>query len=161
MRITFVPALLASADATYDISPAMYWSVIETNIGILAASIPSFKSVANRYLPRLIGDYSSKTGDIGRGTHQKNTFSKSGHLHTDTSRSGFMELDEHKTNAKIPNNLSMDHLYGIAHGGINTMVDSGRRGDNGAANVASSEEMIIPPAGKILAQTHISIRSES
>lgn len=37
----------------------MYWSVIETNVGILAASIPSFKVIAKRYFPRLVGDYSS------------------------------------------------------------------------------------------------------
>ena len=139
----------------------MYWSVIETNVGILAASIPSFKSLAKRYLPRLIGDYSSKTGAAARGTHQKNTFSKSGHMHTDTSRSGFMELDEHSAHVKRPDDISMENLYGNAHGGIDTMVDSGKRGGHGAASVASSEEMIIPPAGKILAQTHISIRSES
>ncbi|KAJ5247436.1 hypothetical protein N7468_002419 [Penicillium chermesinum] len=38
---------------------AMYWSVIETNVGIFAASIPSFKAIASRFLPRFIGEYSS------------------------------------------------------------------------------------------------------
>lgn len=33
----------------------MYWSVIETNIGILAASIPSYKAIAKKYAPRLLG----------------------------------------------------------------------------------------------------------
>lgn len=51
--------MLKSADFTYAISGAMYWSVIETNVGILAASIPSFKAIASRFLPRLIGEYSS------------------------------------------------------------------------------------------------------
>lgn len=32
-----------------------YWSVIEINIGILAASIPSLKPIASRYMPRLLG----------------------------------------------------------------------------------------------------------
>ena len=34
----------------------MYWSVIETNIGILATSIPSFKALAKRYIPRILGE---------------------------------------------------------------------------------------------------------
>jgi hypothetical protein len=69
VRNPFVLALLASADATYDISPAMCWSVIETNVGILVASIPSSKSLAKCYLPRLISDHSSKSGGAGLGTY--------------------------------------------------------------------------------------------
>ena len=47
--------MLVSEDATWVITSAMYWSVIEINIGILAASIPSFKSIVRRYFPRLLG----------------------------------------------------------------------------------------------------------
>lgn len=47
--------MLSSADQTWVISNAMYWSVIETNIGILAASIPSYKAIAKKYAPRLLG----------------------------------------------------------------------------------------------------------
>ncbi|MCJ1473090.1 hypothetical protein MMC13_001740 [Lambiella insularis] len=60
VRITFIPLLLSDPDATWAITAAMYWSVIETNIGILAASIPSFKAIAKRYFPRLVGEYSSR-----------------------------------------------------------------------------------------------------
>jgi hypothetical protein len=66
---SFVPAPLASADATYDISPAIYWLVIKSNVGILAASIPSSNSLAKRYLPRLIGNRSFKPGGAGLGTY--------------------------------------------------------------------------------------------
>jgi hypothetical protein len=47
--------MLSSDDPTWVIAGAMYWSVIETNIGILAASIPSYKAIAKRYAPRLLG----------------------------------------------------------------------------------------------------------
>jgi len=47
--------MLSSSDSTWVISDAMYWSVIETNIGILAASIPSYKAIAKKYAPRLLG----------------------------------------------------------------------------------------------------------
>jgi hypothetical protein len=51
--------MLSSTDATWTIANAMYWSVIETNIGIWAASIPSFKALAKRFMPFLLGEYSS------------------------------------------------------------------------------------------------------
>lgn len=50
--------MLHSDDATWVIAGPMYWSVIETNVGILAASIPSYKSLTKRYAPRLLGSYS-------------------------------------------------------------------------------------------------------
>ena len=66
IRITYIPQMLTSDDPTWVITGAMYWSVIEINIGILAASIPSFKSLAKRYLPRLLGSsYNSKGGPTG------------------------------------------------------------------------------------------------
>ncbi|KAI8670578.1 hypothetical protein NCS57_00529500 [Fusarium keratoplasticum] len=55
VRITYIPPMLSSDDPTWVIAGAMYWSVIETNIGILAASIPSYKAIAKRYAPRLLG----------------------------------------------------------------------------------------------------------
>lgn len=59
VRISYIPAMLSEEDATYVISNAMYWSVIETNIGILAASIPSFKALATRYVPGLLSSRSN------------------------------------------------------------------------------------------------------
>ncbi|KAF5006072.1 hypothetical protein FDECE_7532 [Fusarium decemcellulare] len=58
-----------SADQTWVISGAMYWSVIETNIGILAASIPSYRVIAKRYVPRLF-----PTSDMSGSKHS--------HLHS-------------------------------------------------------------------------------
>ncbi|KAI9724512.1 MAG: hypothetical protein M1812_000580 [Candelaria pacifica] len=82
IRITFVPRLLSSQDPTYAIAPAQYWSVIETNIGILAASIPSFKAVANRYLPRLLNtaSYNSAPSSRIKSTNGwgRNGYSKGG-----------------------------------------------------------------------------------
>jgi len=61
--------MLVDLDATWVISGAMYWSVIELNIGILAASIPSYKTIAKRYAPRLLG--TSEGG--GSRSHKKST----------------------------------------------------------------------------------------
>ncbi|EHA52954.1 hypothetical protein MGG_05214 [Pyricularia oryzae 70-15] len=67
IRITFIPAMLVSQDPTWDIAQPMYWSVIETNVGILAASIPSLKVIAKVYFPRLLGTQSGR-GAGGGGT---------------------------------------------------------------------------------------------
>lgn len=65
VRITYIPAMLTDEDATFVISNAMYWSVIETNIGILAASIPSYKALASRYAPGLLSSR-HRTGSASR-----------------------------------------------------------------------------------------------
>jgi hypothetical protein len=129
--------LLTSPDATYAITDAMYWSVIETNIGILAASIPTFTPLAKRYLPRLIGANASKI----RGTYKDGVFVEIG------------EDGRHRGTSDI----AMNALYGQPVN-INTNCHT-RKGGHGTS-IASSEENILPPAGKILAQTHISIRSD-
>ncbi|KAL8383468.1 hypothetical protein RB595_010594 [Gaeumannomyces hyphopodioides] len=67
IRITFIPAMLASKDPTWDIAQPMYWSVIETNIGILASSIPSTKVIAKRHFPRLLGSSRGPTGGEAGG----------------------------------------------------------------------------------------------
>jgi hypothetical protein len=40
------------------IAEPMYWSVIETNVGILAISIPSYRPLIRRFFPHLLGSYS-------------------------------------------------------------------------------------------------------
>lgn len=45
----------------------MYWSVIEINIGILAASIPSYKVLVKEYFPRVLG-----SGYSGHGQNEGN-----------------------------------------------------------------------------------------
>ncbi|KAF7717488.1 Uncharacterized protein PECH_007958 [Penicillium ucsense] len=138
IRITYIPYMLTSSDSTYAISGAMYWSVIETNIGIFAASIPSFKAIASRFLPRFIGEYSSgrKYGAWSGtpGTHRYG--------------SGFAKVTD-------PNNITM--------GTLNCGRDDIGMGTQIGATVAdnSSEERIIIPDGKIFTQTEIETTVES
>lgn len=134
IRITYIPSMLTSPDSTYVISGAMYWSVIETNVGILAASIPSFKAIASRFLPRLIGEYTSQK--------RYGPWSNSG----DARRygSGFSKVRD-------PHTITL----GTMHGG----EDYDAHVRTGFAN-NSSEERIIIPEGKILTQTQISTNVE-
>lgn len=79
--------MLTSDDPTYVIAPPFYWSVIEINIGVLAASIPSFKPLAKRFLPRLIGESSYKQrGGYGNSNSLKAHYKGN-------SGSGFGRLD--------------------------------------------------------------------
>ncbi|KAJ5500764.1 hypothetical protein N7453_009815 [Penicillium expansum] len=128
IRITYIPTMLSSKDSTYAISGAMYWSVIETNIGIFAASIPSFKAIASRFLPRFIGEYSSG----------KKYGPWSSHTTSPRYPSGFGKV-------KDPNSITMITVNGKEDIPLGTNI--------GAAS-NSSEERIIPQ-GKIWAHTEI------
>ncbi|KAJ5937733.1 hypothetical protein N7454_004075 [Penicillium verhagenii] len=139
IRITYIPAMLTSADYTYAISGAMYWSVIETNVGIFAASIPSFKAIASRFIPRFIGEYSSgrKYGPWSGNTDAR----KYG--------SGFTKVTD-------PNQITMNTMRGGDDDdvGLGTQIGAGER-DN------SSEDRIIIPDGKIFTQTEIETTVET
>ncbi|KAJ5676829.1 uncharacterized protein N7477_002462 [Penicillium maclennaniae] len=137
IRITYIPAMLTSADYTYAISGAMYWSVIESNVGILAASIPSFKAIASRFVPRFIGEYSSGRKSYGPWSS------------TAAARrygSGFAKVTD-------PAHITMNTLNGDKDATIGTQI--GAIADN------SSEERIIVPDGKIFTQTEIETTVES
>lgn len=142
--------MLNSPDSTYVISNAMYWSVIETNVGIFAASIPSFKAIASRFLPRLIGEYSSQkrtygwsnSGGMGDGTRGKYG-----------AGSNFSRIrDPHATYALRTLNDDGD--------GPGTETDMYGTQTNTGFGGNSSKERIIIPEGKILAQTQISTNVE-
>jgi hypothetical protein len=120
--------MLTSKDSTYAISGAMYWSVIETNVGIFAASIPSFKAIASRFVPRFIGEYNS-----GKkyGAWSSNNASP-------RYPSGFGKVTD-------PNSLTMDTI---------NCKEDGTTGIKIGATSNSSEERIIPQ-GKIFTHTEI------
>jgi hypothetical protein len=126
--------MLSGTDPTYDISGAMYWSVIETNIGIFAASIPSFKAIASRFLPRFIGEYSSG----------KKYGPWSGNTTARRYGSGFAKVTD-------PNNITLTTVNGKENMTMGTNI--------GAAS-NSSEERIIP-SGKIFTQTEIETTVET
>ena len=122
--------MLTSPDTTYAISGAMYWSVIEINVGIFASSIPSFKAIASRFLPRLIGEYSS-----GRGYYWSGNSKKHG--------SGFSKVRDQR--------IALDSLPGKHPDGEHT-VGTQIRGPFGSG---SSQDRIIIPEGRIYTQTDI------
>ncbi|RAH43499.1 putative integral membrane protein Pth11-like [Aspergillus brunneoviolaceus CBS 621.78] len=136
IRITYIPTMLSSADSTYAISGAMYWSAIEINVGILAASIPSFKAIASRFLPRWIGEYSSNKGYGGWSSSNNNAAKRYG--------SGFSK--------PRPPEFGMSVLQ--SHCGETETIAGTQIERNG------SEDRIVIPAGKIMAQTEIETNVE-
>nr|XP_036575727.1 uncharacterized protein CTRU02_14377 [Colletotrichum truncatum]KAF6782338.1 integral membrane protein [Colletotrichum truncatum] len=134
IRITFIPDMLVNEDATWAITQPMYWSVIETNIGILAASIPSMKVIAKRYAPRLLGT------------------SSNGHGSASGRQSGFrmMSGSNNKTSNKVDKTGTA--LRSLSKGGFDTKIG---RGD---ADNSSEEALNYPPSGKIGVHTHVSMQ---
>lgn len=128
--------MLESNDPTYAIAGAMYWSVIETNVGIFAGSIPSFKAIASRFLPRFIGEYSS-----GRkyGPWSGNTDGR-------RYGSGFTKVTD-------PNGITMGTINGQDDATMGTQIGA-------ALGSNSSEERIIVPDGKIFTHTEIETNVE-
>lgn len=125
--------MLSSPDATYVISGAMYWSVIETNIAILAASAPSFKAIASRFLPRIIGEYSDRKRS---GPLYGNSYSRK-------YGTGFSKVRD-------PNTITLGTFP--ASDPVGTEVYAGQKSN-------SSVERIIPH-GKIVTETHITTNVE-
>lgn len=89
IRITYVVPMLTSIDPTCTnpffnhknepllmimvgvIAEPMYWSVIETNVGILAISIPSYRVLVRRFFPKLLGSYSGGQTDPYSHEHSR------------------------------------------------------------------------------------------
>ncbi|KAK6215392.1 integral membrane protein [Colletotrichum tabaci] len=136
IRITFIPDMLVNEDATWAISQPMYWSVIETNIGILAASIPSMKVIAKRYAPRLLGTSSNGHGSASNGR-----------------QSGFRMMSG-SNNIKSSGNgeKTGTALRSLSKGGFNTKID------HGDVDNSSEEALNHPPSGKIRVQTQVSMQ---
>ncbi|KAF2842059.1 integral membrane protein [Patellaria atrata CBS 101060] len=148
IRISFIPRMLTDPDATWAISGAMYWSVIETNIGICAASIPSFKALAKRYLPRILGSDYSGNGNSASAYGKKSNVSSNGH---------FQRLGPNGQPVKL-------RTLSVHNGGIHGPADySGIKNGKGGVNVNieqdamsnSSEERLNVPQGRIQAKTEI------
>lgn len=141
--MTFVPSMLVSKDPTWAIGPPMYWSVIETNIGILAASIPSFKPIARRYLPRIIGEYSTG-GRSYPGASSSRNFGKISN-----------------TGGEWSGSMPMKPVYN--RDGVTTTVITSRGDDLGGITKtdSGSEQSLVSNTGKITQSTHISQKVEN
>lgn len=126
--------MLVNEDATWAISQPMYWSVIETNVGILAASIPSMKVIAKRYAPRLLGTASNGHGSASGGR-----------------QSGFRMMSGSNNNKNgSTGDKSGTALRSLSKSGFDTKIG---RGDT---DNSSEEALNYPPSGKIGVHTHVS-----
>ncbi|KAH7031396.1 uncharacterized protein B0I36DRAFT_323839 [Microdochium trichocladiopsis] len=184
IRITFIPQMLVNPDATWVISDAMYWSVIEINIGILAASIPSYKTIAKRYAPRLLGTSSNggsrshKKSSGGSGLYKLSGFQKisNNKSQTRSGGGGTARNTHHDSTIMDLRNLDTDSADGqhrregssggggVDGGGpgkrmnphVNTRIEPTSKLDLDN----SSEEALFAPKGKISVKTQITTQYE-
>ncbi|RAQ50332.1 hypothetical protein AFGD_002767 [Aspergillus flavus] len=71
VRLVYSTNLMQFPPDIVSISGTFYWTSIEMNVAIVASSIPSFKAIASRYLPRLVG-YSSRENPMPLGSRNGN-----------------------------------------------------------------------------------------
>ncbi|KAL9622698.1 MAG: hypothetical protein Q9160_003008 [Pyrenula sp. 1 TL-2023] len=153
IRISFIPVMLTSEDPTYVIAPPFYWSVIESNIGVLAASIPSFKPLAKRFVPRLIGESSLKRGYGNSGNMNPS--------HKSAGSSGFNKLgsgDAVKLKA-FNKDASAHNEYAHRNGGdhkesaVSVTVSHGYPVTSESRDSNSSEELFFKPGKSDIVRT--------
>ena len=148
--------MLKSDDPTYVIAPPFYWSVIESNIGVLAASIPSFKPLAKRFLPRLIGESSQKNSH----TYTNNSY----HAHYKSSSGTAGGARFNKLGARDGMRMKVFETNGSSHGiegreykrsEVSSMtLEEGGGGREATLHSNDSEEQIIKPGqGDIMMTT--------
>lgn len=143
--------MLVSTDATWAIAGAMYWSVIETNIGILSASIPSWKVLAKRYVPRLLGS-------SGHGTSGKHhTGSGAFHLSSMGASGGGGGGGNHK--GLRLQTTSATHETEVVTTRKSFAAHIGKRGAL-TRDDSSDEEALFTPTGRIGVKTEISMKFE-
>ena len=129
-----------------------YWSAIETNVAILAASIPSFKALAKRYAPALLGSSNRGGSDYKMGNHsgaasRSLSTNKLSKFHMmDKSRSGQQEVDIHGGG-------------GSSHDRSASRTKNGHQDPYNVADNSSEEAIYLkrqpPPEGKIGVRTDI------
>ncbi|KAL1638365.1 hypothetical protein SLS56_000173 [Neofusicoccum ribis] len=168
IRISYIPQMLVSTDPTWAISGAMYWSVIETNVGIAAASIPSFKVIAKKYAPRLLGSYyesqrypsgAKHSSKFSSGAFQKMGSQNGGAsgLGSVTGAGGGAGGAGHAGHGSVQlRSLNRDahDSFRDAKGGIQTRIEQ-----DAASN--SSEEALTLPDGRIGVRTQIVTQYEN
>ncbi|KIX08833.1 uncharacterized protein Z518_03490 [Rhinocladiella mackenziei CBS 650.93] len=168
IRITFIPAMLTSTDATYVISPPFYWSVIEINIGIWAASVPSFKLLVKRFLPRLLQDGSSRRRQAYDSGPLRKGYTKDG--------SGFNKLSNHnavhmasltKDGTTIvvgdtPSGWSNEHKVNDSPHDTYSVQGAESNNDRRTStdSQSSRKQMVRPTMGVITRTTEVAITSE-
>lgn len=132
--------MLTSDDATWAITGAMYWSVIETNVGILSASIPSWKVLAKRYVPRLLGS-------SGRGTSGK-------------QNSGFRLSSMGASGGGGAKPVRLHMARDTEMGGRKWLATHVGKRNGVTKEHSSDEEALCTPTGRIGVKTEISMKFE-
>ncbi|KKY36692.1 putative integral membrane protein [Diaporthe ampelina] len=166
IRITYIPQMLEpDADATWVISGAMHWSAIEITVGILAASIPSFKALAKRYAPALLGSSNRGGSDYKLGG-RNHSMGVSRSLSTN-KLSRFHVMDKSRSGREVDIQGGVDGVDDRIGGGGGHHDDSAasrarhvQGGGPYSPSENSSEEAVYlkrqpPPQGKIGVRTDI------
>ena len=134
----------------------MYWSVIETTVGILAASLPSFKIIAKRFLPGLLGSTAP--------TNSYPNYGSSSRTGDRRSRRPFSKMDEDGIALKEVEGKGASPTTTITADRNKDLEDGGNGSDASIEHDVfpiESHETIVVPEGQIFKQTKITSTVES
>ncbi|KAF7554389.1 hypothetical protein G7046_g6842 [Stylonectria norvegica] len=62
VRVSILPQMLSSKDPTWVISWASIWIIIESNLLVICAALPTLRKFFRHVAPKLIGEYGSRSG---------------------------------------------------------------------------------------------------
>ncbi|KAE8413149.1 hypothetical protein BDV36DRAFT_287301 [Aspergillus pseudocaelatus] len=101
VRLVYSTNLMQFPPDIVSVSGTFYWTSIEMNVAIVASSIPSFKAIASRYLPGLIG-YSSRESPMPLVSRNANENSHQKRLRRPTHSIGASILYDGDRSSRLP-----------------------------------------------------------
>lgn len=160
--------MLTSSDATYVIGPPFWWSVIEINTGVWAASIPSFKVLVKRFLPRLLQEtsrYRRRAYSPGAGGEAYPEGSSGFNKLSNPNSMHMASLTKDGTMIAVNDTVSgweMEQKSSNAHRGsyIAPTAESVDDRRTSANSQSSQEQMVRPNRGIIMRTTEYTVTSE-
>jgi hypothetical protein len=120
-------------------------------VGISAASIPSFRAFARRYLPRILGEHNS-------GTHHHGSISITS-ISVRPRQSIKQNTVHNTTTANLKSSIALDRSdvllgnFQLAEGGMKTTIEQ-------ITMMSESQERLHLPEGKIVVGTQITTSVE-
>ena len=160
VRVTFIPKMLVSTDTTYVIANPFSMSIVESCIGIVAASIPSMKPLAKKFLPRILGENTSENRRGPTSNEQlsnlksKDGFSKLSGNHYATYQ---RDLKHHNLSNSITA-VDANDLELYDHAGKPISQSEGTPDDQDRTSNSSEERIIKPNGGGIRKTTNVTTR---
>ncbi|KAF5657790.1 integral membrane protein [Fusarium heterosporum] len=121
VRISLLPMMMASMDLTWTIAQPSIWIIVESNLIITCATMPTLRKFFKHVAPKLIGEsrYGSKTGKSGKSSKygQPDSSSKPSVLvsasQSRRKRTQYSQFDDEENG--MPDEFTLAPIKGMGH----------------------------------------------